>query len=92
MNSRTKAPHDALEIHPSDAAARGIGEGDALVVESDYGEAHVKARVTDRVKEGTLFLTFHFPESGTNRVTSDVLDRISDTPEYKLTAVDVRKE
>ncbi len=84
------APHDALEMHPKDALARGIRDGDRVVVLSDYGEAHVKAFLTDSVREGTLFLSFHFPESGTNRVTSDLVDGIADTPEYKLTAVDVR--
>jgi formate dehydrogenase major subunit len=34
-----------------------------------------------------LFMTFHFPESGTNRLTSDVRDRLADCPEYKLTPV-----
>jgi predicted molibdopterin-dependent oxidoreductase YjgC len=36
-------------------------------------------------------MTFHFPDSGTNNVTSAVLDRLADCPEYKVTAVDVRR-
>jgi formate dehydrogenase major subunit len=84
-------PRDALQIHPSDARARAIVDGDEVVVKSAAGEAHAVARITDEVAPGTLFLTFHFPESRANSVTSDVVDRLSDCPEYKLTAVEVRR-
>ncbi len=82
---------DELEIHPADAERRGIRTGDAVSVRSRFGEARASARVTDRVAPGTLFLTFHFPETGTNRVTTDVLDRKSDCPEYKLTPCHVER-
>jgi formate dehydrogenase alpha subunit len=82
--------HDFLDIHPDDARARGIVDGAAVIVASSTGEARAVARVTDEVAPGTLFMTFHFAESGANRVTGDVVDRLSDCPEYKLTAVQVR--
>jgi predicted molibdopterin-dependent oxidoreductase YjgC len=34
-----------------------------------------------------LFLTFHFPETHTNVLTSPFVDPQSKCPEYKLTAV-----
>jgi anaerobic selenocysteine-containing dehydrogenase len=37
-------------VHPHDAAARGIGEGDRLVVRNDRGAFHGVARVTDAVR------------------------------------------
>jgi formate dehydrogenase major subunit len=80
---------DRLEIHPKDARRRGIADGDAVLVESAWGAARAVAIVTTRVRPGTLFLTFHFPATGTNRVTSDVVDRHSGCPEYKLTPVEV---
>jgi predicted molibdopterin-dependent oxidoreductase YjgC len=83
---------DRLEIHPRDAAARGIADGDRVIVRSARGEARAPARVTDRVAPGAVFLSFHFPETGTNAVTSEVRDRISGCPEYKVTAVEVVKE
>lgn len=85
------APHDALEIHPDDAAECGIGDGDAVRVASRWGEARATARVTTDVRPGMVFLTFHFPETGANAVVSDVLDRIADCPEYKVTPVTVRR-
>ncbi len=82
---------DALEIHPEDARARGIADGDAVTVASAHGEAHARARVTERVARGVVFLSFHFPGTTTNAVTGEVRDRVTDCPEYKLTAVEVRK-
>jgi predicted molibdopterin-dependent oxidoreductase YjgC len=85
------ATEDPLEIHPDDARARGIADGDPVVITSANGEARARARVTERVSAGTLFLSFHFPETGTNRLTGEVRDRITGCPEYKVTAVEVRK-
>ena len=44
----------SLEIHPDDAAARNIGEGDAVRVFNDRGEYTVRARITDRVRRGVV--------------------------------------
>jgi len=82
---------DFLQIHPDDARARGVADGDAVMIASSFGEAAAVAAVTDVVPPGTLFLSFHFPETGTNAVTSDVVDRLTDCPEYKVTAVEVRR-
>lgn len=84
-------PCDELEMHPKDAEKRGVATGDAVVVESSFGQAHAVVRVTDRVAPGTAFLPFHFPETHTNAVTTDVLDRLADCPEYKLTPVAISK-
>ncbi len=83
---------DLCEVHPEDAAARGIADGDRVVVSSPRGEAHAVARISERVAPGEMFMSFHFPDTGTNAVTSDVLDRLADCPEYKVTAVQLLKE
>jgi anaerobic selenocysteine-containing dehydrogenase len=44
----------ALEMHPADAAARGIGEGDHVRVFNDRGEMALKVRVTDRARPGVV--------------------------------------
>ena len=82
---------DALEIHPADAAARGVADGDWVTLTSAHGEARARARVTTRVAPGVVFLSFHFPETGTNALTGEVRDRLSGCPEYKVTAVEVRR-
>lgn len=82
---------DVLEIHPDDARARGIHHGAAVRVSSAQGVAHLTAHVTDAIRPGVVFTSFHFPASATNDVTSDVVDRVTDCPEYKVTPVDVAR-
>jgi formate dehydrogenase major subunit len=82
-------PADLVSINPSDARQLDIRSGDILTLRSAFGEARGTADVTGEVAPGTLFMTFHFPESGTNRLTSNVRDRIADCPEYKLTPVKI---
>lgn len=84
-------PEDRLQIHPDDAARHGLVDGDAVLVESRFGQATAIADVSDEVAAGTLFMTFHFPDSAANNLTSDVTDRLADCPEYKLTAVQIRR-
>ena len=80
---------NALQIHPDDAAARGIDDGEAVRVASDQGAITAPADVTPSVRRGTVFLTFHFAESPVNRVTADALDPTAKIPEYKHTPVTV---
>jgi predicted molibdopterin-dependent oxidoreductase YjgC len=87
--NRTLAPDDVLEIHPSDASRRGIEDGASVRVTSAHGEARVRAHVTDRVREGTVFLSFHFPGTGANQLTGPVRDRLTGCPQFKVTAVEV---
>jgi formate dehydrogenase major subunit len=82
---------DVLEIHPHDAQERGIAAGDAVTVSSRAGETVLTAEITPRVQPGVVYTTFHFPESGANVVTTDSTDWATDCPEYKVTAVQVRK-
>jgi len=78
---------DFLELTPEDAQSAGIRSGERVRVSSRYGSIEVDALVSQRVTPGTLFLSFHFPESRTNVLTGPHLDSQSDCPEYKLTAV-----
>jgi anaerobic selenocysteine-containing dehydrogenase len=41
-----------LELHPEDAAGRGIANGDAVRVFTDRGEVRLRARAGDRVRPG----------------------------------------
>ena len=83
-------PEERLDMNPDDAADRGIGDGARVSVASDSGEIEVRARLSPGLQRGTVFLSFHFPECETNRLTSTVTDRFTDCPEYKITAVEVR--
>jgi formate dehydrogenase major subunit len=80
-------PGDRLQVNPLDAELRGLRAGDRVRLKNRFGEANGVVEVTDDVAPGTIFLSFHYPESDTNLVTSDVMDRISGCPEYKLVPV-----
>lgn len=89
--NRELLPEDRLQLHAEDAARYGIKDGDRVLVSSAFGHALGVADLSDEVAPGTLFMTFHFPESGANNVTSNVVDRLADCPEYKLTPVEIRR-
>jgi anaerobic dimethyl sulfoxide reductase subunit A len=50
-----KEPH-VLWIHPSDASARGIGDGEPVEVSSERGRTRIPARVTEDVMPGAVCL------------------------------------
>ncbi len=47
----------ALWIHPVDASARGVENGDAVLIESPEGKMRIRARVTGDVMPGVVSLT-----------------------------------
>ena len=51
----------------------------------------IHAKVSDEVKPGILYTTFHFPEHLVNVVTSSECDEDTMCPEYKVVAVDVER-
>ncbi|MFZ0604429.1 MAG: formate dehydrogenase subunit alpha [Roseiarcus sp.] len=82
---------DVLEIHPFDADERGLRDGDLVALMSRTGEISVHARVTERVQPGVVYTTFHHADTGANVVTTDYSDWATNCPEYKVTAVQVRR-
>src|SRR5690606_42010354 len=84
-------PEDLLEIHPHDAEQRGIRESDLVSLASRIGATTLRATITDRVPQGVVYTTFHHPVTGANVVTTEYSDWATNCPEYKVTAVEVRK-
>ena len=80
---------DVLEIHPSDAEAQGIVDGQWVSLKSRKGEITLRARHSDRMQPGVVYTTFHHPDTGANVVTTDNVDWATSCPEYKVTAVAV---
>jgi formate dehydrogenase major subunit len=80
-----------LEIHPFDAEQRGVRDGDLVALASRIGEISLPATVTERVQPGVVYTTFHHAVTGTNVVTTDNSDWATNCPEYKVTAVQVRR-
>ena len=82
---------DVLEIHPEDAESRGITEGDWVGIASRIGDTVLRARLSNRVRPGVVYTTFHHPVSGANVITTDNSDWATNCPEYKVTAVEAMR-
>ncbi|MFD5987782.1 molybdopterin-dependent oxidoreductase [Streptomyces cyaneofuscatus] len=85
-------PGPFVEVHPEDAEALGVVEGDHLEVASRRGRAVLPTVVTDRVRPGTCFAPFHWNDLfgeylSINAVTNDAVDPLSFQPEFKVCAV-----
>jgi formate dehydrogenase alpha subunit len=82
-------PAGFVELNPADASSMAVNEGDSLTVSSRRGKIEVPARITRKVAEGCVFLTFHFKENPANALTIAALDPIAKIPEFKVCAVKV---
>jgi len=83
------APECLAEINPTDAERMGISEKSLVRISSRRGSVTMRATITERSQEGTVFTVYNFQETPVNYLTLDALDRLSKTPEYKLCAVKV---
>lgn len=51
---RNREEKPILWIHPADATARGIADGDEVTIGNDLGEARLTARITEDIIQGTV--------------------------------------
>ncbi|MEM7624197.1 MAG: nitrate reductase [Planctomycetota bacterium] len=82
------APHPIAEVHPIDAGAAGLRDGDTAWIISRRGRALAEVSVTHNTAPGLVFLPFHFgdtlhAESAANYTTHRVVDTASKQPELK---------
>ncbi|MFN7945781.1 MAG: formate dehydrogenase subunit alpha [Blastocatellia bacterium] len=84
-------PTDYLDLSPADAARLQISDGVPVRVQSRYGTATLQSRISESVKPGELFSTFHVPELFVNNLTGPHRDTYVKAPEYKVTAVRIEK-
>jgi assimilatory nitrate reductase catalytic subunit len=85
-------PEPLCEIHPNLAAEHGIADGDEITVSSRRGAMTLKATVVTTIRPDTVFIPYHWAgKKSANQLTQRVLDPISKIPEYKVSAVRIRK-
>jgi len=84
-------PEGEIQINDEDGVRLGIETGDMIRVTSRRGVAEGKARLTDKLPHGMVFMTFHFVEVPANALTGDAVDPVAKIPEYKVSAVRVEK-
>jgi anaerobic selenocysteine-containing dehydrogenase len=85
-----------LEMHASDAAARGIGDGAMVEVFNDRGRYHCRARVGGRARPGVVnglgvwWRKFGVRGTNVNELTSQRLTDIGRAPTFYDCRVEVR--
>ncbi|MCC6438063.1 MAG: molybdopterin-dependent oxidoreductase [Acidimicrobiales bacterium] len=86
-----------VELDPVDAAARGVAEGDEVIVANDRGRLRLRARLTGRVRPGVVAIPFgwwdhqHAGRYGANALTSDRLADAGGGIAFSDTLVEVRR-
>ncbi len=85
-------PHPRAQLHPRDAAARGIHQGDPVWVSSPRGRVRFRADITERIKPGVVHCFHGWNEANINELTDDRnLDPISGFPPFKSLLCQVEK-
>jgi formate dehydrogenase alpha subunit len=82
-------PVGYVELNPDDARKLGVQDGSPVNVSSRRGCITPIVRITDAVKEGVVFIPFHYREAAANKLTNPALDPVAKIPEYKVCAVKV---
>ena len=80
-----------IEINETDAERLGVHYNDLVKVASRRGKITLHSRVTSGIKEGVVFIPFHFAEASANILTNNAVDAESKIPEFKVCAVRVEK-
>jgi formate dehydrogenase alpha subunit len=80
-----------VEINETDADRIGVRDNDMVRVSSRRGEITLRARVINGIREGVVFIPFHFVESPANVLTNNAVDAESKIPEFKACAVRVTR-
>jgi assimilatory nitrate reductase catalytic subunit len=83
------------EIHPRDAERAGVNDAQVVMLESPHGRALLRALVSDRAREGSVFAPMHWSDQFAAAGRVDALvgpetDPVSGQPGSKFTPVALR--
>ncbi|WP_096201590.1 assimilatory nitrate reductase catalytic subunit NasC [Bacillus sp. FJAT-45350] len=88
LNNRSREAF--VEIHPATAKRLELEDKKLVKIESERGKAVMKCKITDSIREDTLFSPFHWGDlQSINRVTNPALDPVCKMPEFKVSAVNI---
>jgi ferredoxin-nitrate reductase len=87
-----REPGPFVEVHPHDAAAADLAEGELAQVSSRRGTVRLTVRLSERVPPGLVFVPFHWgdlfgPGNAANYLTIAATGRVAKQPELKFCAV-----
>ncbi len=80
-----------VDINPDDGRRLDVRTGDLVRVASRRGEVKIRARITEMVPPGVVFIPFNFKESAANILTNPARDPETKIPEFKVCSVRMEK-
>jgi len=80
-----------LEMHPEDGKALSLRSGEMVKMTSRRGAITLKAQLSDHIRQGEVYTSFHFSEAPINLLTIGEKDSKSKCPELKICAVNLEK-
>jgi assimilatory nitrate reductase catalytic subunit len=83
-------PEPFVDLHPHDALAMAVREGELARVSTQWGSMVVRARISGEMPRGTLFVPMHWSDAYASAARAGALvnpavDPISGEPEFKHT-------
>jgi len=94
---KTHYPTPVLEINPVDAYLYKVKDGDITQIKGENGCVRVRAKVTENIAKGVVFLPMHWGKqlqsdlNRANNLTNTHVDPFSKEPDFKFTRVSVSK-
>jgi len=89
-NYHDLAPEAWVEINPKDATKLEVKSGDRIKIGNSRGDVNeLIVKVTEVVREGDVFVPFHFAEQLVNSMTISDFDPKSFEPNFKQCAVNI---
>lgn len=84
-----------VQIHPVDAAAQRLADGEVAEISSRWGQMLARVKVDADQRPGTVFVPMHWSESvarssRVDALVNPALDPVSGQPEFKHTPVRIR--
>jgi assimilatory nitrate reductase catalytic subunit len=84
------------ELHPEDAKAAKLSQGEIVLVETIHGAARLRTLVSSNVQQGTLFVPIHWTKQNSSSgragpLVHDLVDPISGQPDAKATSARIAK-
>lgn len=86
-----KQPECFFEISAEDARRQKIADNEQITVQSRRGSIVSRAKISEKVTNGVIWMPMHYVEASANTLTGDGKDLDVGTPEYKLCAVRLHK-
>ncbi len=88
---RRSFPKAYVEVNINDAKAKGIKNGDNVLLETKRDKMVFQAKVSDVCRPGLIFVPWYDAQLMINQLTLNAIDNGSKQPEFKICAVRISK-